>query len=620
MKYILSLFIFISPVLVFAQSEEMVNDSLVKQKWEELKSSWTFDLPKTGKGAVDIRTFNKYKSLFDSTAYVAGDIDAVYLPDSKSDSTYTYLLEHDSSIAFDSYAHDIALHFYNLKIETDTQPFKITSTEKEIIYTVIRKVTGEKKGEFVIKDEAPFLGSIANRKEKITELKDDNVKELEKEVSGWFDKRKDFTYQFQLTDTIQIHFNVSKVNAINISSITKKEFNEPPICLNDIDGDGLVLAEDNCPDQKGDITAKGCPDFDFDGVADSLDACTEVYYTLGNNGCPTNYFKDKFSISFFAGLQINNCDLNLTALKNLGYNQVDFNESQQGSITSPGLNISPVYGGDISWYFVTKKRNAGVSVGLNYTSFSATYRFNESAVYTFKANDGVNDYRRRVTIAGGSTEGIKYHVLDFPILFKYRNRFGKPEKKEEKSLQVTNNKNKEELPWSWEVSFGPSVIYFNNTSNYNVNINFEGLYQIDTLNPTQFTYYDYYDNGSNYNLALTGKGLNNQSPLPGVDTVFNFLNANSYDFAYNKNYSGQDKKANRVSVAINANFHVSYRANESLSFKIGVSILAAPLADKSEGYASLQNTADTYKSFYQSKTNSFYITGGLNVGIVIDWR
>jgi hypothetical protein len=600
MKYILAWFIFISPVLVFAQSNQHDKDSLVKIKWEELKSSWTFGLSETG--SVDIRTFNKYKSLFDSTALIASDVDAVYEPLSKS-AKDAYIVD-TNSIPFDTYAHDIALHFNNLKIESDSLPIKTNPSKNEIIYTVARKITGYKKGEFVVEDVNPFLNSVELRKNKISLLKTDSVF---KQVNKWFESREDFAYQFELIDTVEIHFNVSNINNVTISGITKKGIPANPICLNDKDGDGMVAIEDLCPDVRGEITANGCPDLDYDGVVDTVDACGDVYYTEGNNGCPTDYFKNKFSVSFFAGLQINSCDLNLPGLQNMGYNQLDFEQSQQGSLTSPGLNISPVYGGDISWYF-NEKRNKGLSIGITYTSFSATYRFNESAIYTFKANDGVNDYRRRITIVNGSEESIKYHVLDFPILFKFRNRFGDPKK------------NKKELPLSWEASFGPTILFFNNTSNYNVNINFEGLYQIDTLSQSQFTYYPTYDNNSTYNLELTGTGLNSQSSLPGVDTVFNFLNANGYDFAYNKNYNGQDKKANRVSVAINANFYVNYKATESLSLKIGISILAAPLPNRSEGYEPIQNTTDTYKSFYQSKTNSFYMTGGINAGIIIEWR
>lgn len=606
MKYILAFFIFISPVLVAAQTTNNVTDSLVKQKWEDLKSSWTFGFSETG--SVDIRTFNKYKSLFDSTAFITSDIDAVYEYSSKSYKVDT------NSIPFDTYAHGIALHFNSFKVNTDSLPYKTTTlAPNEIIYTVIKKTSGEKKGEYVLNDIHPFLDSVSIRYNKIVELDSEAVN---KKIKDWYKNRITYTYKFEQTDTVEIHFKLIGGKTITISGITKKSTPLKVNCLNDVDGDGIIAAQDKCPDSWGEISALGCPDFDYDGVIDSLDACADVYYTNGNNGCPTNYFKNKFSVSFFAGLQINSCDLNLTSLKNLGYNQVDLNQSSEGSLTNPGLNISPVYGGDISWYFISKTRNAGISVGLNYTTFSATYRFNGSAIYTYKAYDGVNDYRRRITIANGSEESIKYHVLDFPILFKYRNRFGKPD-----TTKTILNQTDKELKWSWEVSFGPSIIYFNNTSNYNVNINFEGLYQIDTLTKSQITYYDdYYDNQSPYNLELTGQGLNNQSLLPGADTVFNFLNANGYDFAYNKNFSGQDKKANRISIAINANFNVNYKATESLSLKFGISILAAPLPNRSEGYEPIQNTTDTYKSFYQSKTNSFYMTGGLNAGIIIDWR
>ncbi len=52
----------------------------------------------------------------------------------------------------------------------------------------------------------------------------------------------------------------------------------------DRDGDGVSDLEDECADEAGTALTKGCPDKDGDGVADSDDACPETAGTL--NGCP----------------------------------------------------------------------------------------------------------------------------------------------------------------------------------------------------------------------------------------------------------------------------------------------------------------------------------------------
>ncbi|MEY2567657.1 MAG: hypothetical protein QOE35_2186 [Actinomycetota bacterium] len=52
----------------------------------------------------------------------------------------------------------------------------------------------------------------------------------------------------------------------------------------DTDGDGVIDADDQCPDTPG-TTATGCPDRDGDGVADVADACPDAAGT-GRDGCP----------------------------------------------------------------------------------------------------------------------------------------------------------------------------------------------------------------------------------------------------------------------------------------------------------------------------------------------
>ena len=54
----------------------------------------------------------------------------------------------------------------------------------------------------------------------------------------------------------------------------------------DKDDDGIADSEDKCPDVKGKAETKGCPDSDGDGVADADDKCPTLAGTANRRGCP----------------------------------------------------------------------------------------------------------------------------------------------------------------------------------------------------------------------------------------------------------------------------------------------------------------------------------------------
>ncbi len=54
----------------------------------------------------------------------------------------------------------------------------------------------------------------------------------------------------------------------------------------DRDGDGVVDADDKCPDVKGLASLQGCPDRDGDGITDADDKCPDVKGLAKYNGCP----------------------------------------------------------------------------------------------------------------------------------------------------------------------------------------------------------------------------------------------------------------------------------------------------------------------------------------------
>jgi outer membrane protein OmpA-like peptidoglycan-associated protein len=57
-------------------------------------------------------------------------------------------------------------------------------------------------------------------------------------------------------------------------------------CPMDSDGDGLLDADDACPNLPGPAEYKGCPDSDGDGVEDKMDQCPTVMGSAAFNGCP----------------------------------------------------------------------------------------------------------------------------------------------------------------------------------------------------------------------------------------------------------------------------------------------------------------------------------------------
>ena len=54
----------------------------------------------------------------------------------------------------------------------------------------------------------------------------------------------------------------------------------------DTDGDGILDAEDLCPQEAGLAIFRGCPDSDGDGLEDPKDACPVIAGLLQFNGCP----------------------------------------------------------------------------------------------------------------------------------------------------------------------------------------------------------------------------------------------------------------------------------------------------------------------------------------------
>lgn len=60
----------------------------------------------------------------------------------------------------------------------------------------------------------------------------------------------------------------------------------PVVEKKDRDNDGVLDADDKCPDVKGLASMQGCPDTDSDGITDADDTCPTVAGTAKYKGCP----------------------------------------------------------------------------------------------------------------------------------------------------------------------------------------------------------------------------------------------------------------------------------------------------------------------------------------------
>ncbi len=99
-------------------------------------------------------------------------------------------------------------------------------------------------------------------------------------------------YKFTLTDkTLDDNLFYSFGLAENVGR--KKEVVLPPPppppvveAPKDRDGDGVIDANDKCPDVPGLASLQGCPDKDGDGITDAEDKCPDVKGLAKYNGCP----------------------------------------------------------------------------------------------------------------------------------------------------------------------------------------------------------------------------------------------------------------------------------------------------------------------------------------------
>ena len=98
-------------------------------------------------------------------------------------------------------------------------------------------------------------------------------------------------YRIPITENATYHFyhsfgvagNINKKKVVVIAPPPPPPVIEVP---KDKDGDGVIDAEDKCPDVKGLASLQGCPDSDGDGITDKDDQCPTVAGLVKYHGCP----------------------------------------------------------------------------------------------------------------------------------------------------------------------------------------------------------------------------------------------------------------------------------------------------------------------------------------------
>jgi len=97
-------------------------------------------------------------------------------------------------------------------------------------------------------------------------------------------------YRIPITENAAYHFYHSIGVAANIAKKKEPKPVEVPIPVveppKDRDGDGVLDADDKCPDVAGLASLQGCPDRDGDGITDADDKCPDVAGIARYQGCP----------------------------------------------------------------------------------------------------------------------------------------------------------------------------------------------------------------------------------------------------------------------------------------------------------------------------------------------
>lgn len=418
-------------------------------------------------------------------------------------------------------------------------------------------------------------------------------------------------YNLVNDDTIKLVLAVQTDKTVKIRRI--EEIGSNLKITNDKDYDGVINDKDDCDDKTGLIKFKGCPDRDSDGIPDKKDDCPDIAGTFENNGCPPGTSTSRFVFSGSVGFMFNSMSFK-TPESGFGYGaDMDLNKdnsnskvkgSDFGDLKGSGLKGSLALNGSVGYYFGKKanNKNKGITFGINIIRYTDDYEFSTPVRYVYHDVDGSGDNYKRIVSMKEGTEALTYNILNFPLMFKYRFRFGQ-------SL-------------GFEFGAGPSFMTVLATSKFNGNFSYEGLYEIEN---GDFIYNSLSPVGGNY-LNLTAveieNSLINDQGNANAQLIYDILNGGSrgYDFDFSKDFGEAESKPikARAGFAFNTSADLMYQVSSKSAIKIGFAFMIAPtINNKNNNYKMVDATGDKYDSVYNSNTKATYTSIGFNAGLVI---
>lgn len=557
------LFVFLLPFFVTAQPYSNRDKLLITSRIDTLLQNYMIKglLSEPGANKQSLKVIKEFKSLFAEGAMVFDDINAEYQDDGNG---YPYKLKDKTRNVF-----------FDELIEQFPQGLAITNGKINISYETIDKG-------FVL---------VA----------------LERNITA---VRLDGKYNLFNNDTLLIKLNIQNDKTVKISNI--KSLGSNLKVLNDLDLDGIIDPLDECKDEKGKISLKGCPDRDSDGIPDKSDDCPDQAGAASNRGCPQSTFAYQFVFSGSVGATLNFNSFDKAKPADLPYNQeiLDRNHTVV-AVKNPSLQFSNLnLSANIAYYYGKKQfsRNKGISLGFMFTNYNATYDLSGSKMVFKALLDSVNNpagYRRILSL-NSFREKTNFTTLNFQLMYRIKTKFGSK--------------------LAGELGFGPSF----NLITAKTKIEPDKIYVEG--------YLQYNENGSQFYNADAAPTYSDvpiikdsivQQPIgsPSPTQLFKNLNERSSLYDYGSDLgklNTLDKTIVRTGISLNVNADLFYHVAPKVAIKLGFVFVYAPdalgISGKGAKLDKDDPTPDTYNTIFNSGSAKQYTAFGLNLGLIIGIR
>jgi hypothetical protein len=366
---------------------------------------------------------------------------------------------------------------------------------------------------------------------------------------------------------------------------------------NDKDGDGVCGDVDICPNDPGKEKHQGCPDSDGDNVPDYRDACPTVKGKIRYLGCETpivykNYFFLNADLALFSG----NMNPDAPQLSSLNYTDMIEELTNGGTMITEGSG-KPDFALSASVdYFSKEKVNLGASIGVSYQQYSTNLVLSDFHTQ-YRASDAQGDYRRLIS-GNHITETLTANYLTFPLLFKYRKKFG---------IDTANLDNVSK--WGLYADAGIALTFLINGESKNTsNFNYEALYYWDPDTELQ-----QFNNQVNYDPSEIG-----WLELIGNKEYLDDLREESgYDLAIDNGFSGTSSFKHNFMIEIVGKVGLSYDISDNLSLLFGTRFSYGMTMGKKDVSYQITDKIGDYTSLMEASEKLNMFSAGINIGVRI---